>query len=484
VSAPSPEGAIAGESAYLGVDLGTSGLKLTLVSANGVVLGEAEASYDVRSPEAGWAETNPEDWSRALNAASADLFGVVTSGPAPTLAAIGFTGQMHGVVLVDDEGRPVRPAVLWPDQRAAGCLDAWTSLPQAARTRLANPIVPGMAGPILSWLHAHEPAALAATAAVLSPKDWLRSVLTGERATERSDASATLLWDIVTDDWSRDALRLSGLSRSQLPPMVGSDTAVGRARTEAAAVPVADVPVVAGGADTACALTALRAVGAPDGWGDTLVVNVGTGVQILRPGVAAVPRLDPVTHLYADTDGGWYEMLAIQNGGLALSWVQDVLGLGWPDLVAAARQARPGAGGATFVPFLTGERGGVARQASTASWSGLTASTGRAEVARAAFEGLAFAIRRGTELLGGARGPVLLSGGGAREPWLRQLIADVIGAPMRYVDLRSASAVGAAVLAARGVGCSVPVQAGIVEVVPSGDASLDEAYQRWSELIQ
>jgi xylulokinase len=310
-------------------------------------------------------------------------------------------------------------------------------------------------------------------------------VLTGERATERSDASATLLWDAVSDGWSQDALRLSGLSRAQLSPVVGSDAVVGRARFGPAAVPVADdVPVVAGGADTACALTALTTVGAPDGWHDSLVVNVGTGVQILRPGLEAGPRLDPVTHLYADTDGGWYEMLAIQNGGLALSWVQNVLGLRWPELVAAARQARPGAGGATFVPFLTGERGGVAPPGATSSWTGLTRSTGRAELARAAFEGVAFAIRRGVELLGGARGPVLLSGGGAREPWVRQLIADVIGAPTRYVDLRSASALGAAVLAARGVGYDLPVKAAVVDVLPSHDAELDEAYQRWSAQTQ
>jgi xylulokinase len=341
-----------------------------------------------------------------------------------------------------------------------------------------------MAGPILSWLHAHEPEALERAAAVLSPKDGLRSGLTGDPVTERSDASATLLWDIVSDDWSDDALRLSGLSRTQLPALVGSDTVVGRARLQTDAVAgVDDVPVVAGGADTACALAALRTVVTAGAWNETLVVNVGTGVQILRPGVEAAPRPDPVTHLYADTDGGWYEMLAIQNGGLALSWVQEVLGLGWSDLVAVARQAHPGAGGATFMPFLTGERGGVARQASSASWTGLTAATGRAEMGRAAFEGLAFSIRRGIELLGGARGPVLLSGGGARDTWLRQLIADVIGVPMGYLELRSASAVGAAVLAARGVGVGLPLQADVVEVTPSRDGVLDEAYRRWSQQL-
>jgi xylulokinase len=401
------------------------------------------------------------------------------------LAAVGLTGQMHGAVLTGPDGRPLRPAVLWPDQRAAGGLDAWESLPESARARLANPIVPGMAGPMLMWLRAHEQSILQTTDMVLSPKDWLRQVLTGDRATERSDASATLLWDVVIDDWSEEALQLSGVSRSQLPTVVGSDAVVGStARVQLAdRAPQDDVPVVAGGADTACALTALEAVPTPGDREETLVVNVGTGVQILRPGVEARPRLDPVTHLYADTDGGWYEMLAIQNGGLALTWVQDVLGLGWADLVGAARLAAPGSGGATFVPFLGGERGGVAAQDSAASWTGLRASVGRPELARAAFEGLAFAIRRGIELMGGAPSRVLLSGGGARDPWVRQLIADVVGALMTHVHLRSASAVGAAVLAARGVGVDVPVSTEVLDVTPSRDRGLDEGYQRWSDRI-
>jgi xylulokinase len=213
---------------------------------------------------------------------------------------------------------------------------------------------------------------------------------------------------------------------------------------------------VAGGADTACALAAVRAAAVsaagPEAVGrnadgpDILVVNVGTGIQILRPAVAAVTGPSPVTHLYADTDGGWYEMLAIQNGGLALSWVQALMGVGWDEFVRVAASAPPGSAGALFVPFLTGERGSLASTSSTASWQGLTPTVGRAELARAALEGLAFTIRRGIDVLGVDPGPVLLCGGGSRDRWLPQLIADVVGLPMRHVQLRSASAVGAAVL--------------------------------------
>jgi xylulokinase len=482
----------AGRSAYLGIDLGTSGLKLTLVGSDGTVIGEAEASYGVDTSRPGHAETDPAEWSRALGEARTVLFGSLPGrGEPPRVVSIGVTGQMHGVVLVGDDGDPVRPAVLWPDQRASSSLSAWRALPETVRRRLGNPLVAGMAGPILSWLREHEPSSLGTTEVVMSPKDWLRAVLTSDRTTERSDASATLLWDVVADAWSKEALQLAGVSVEQLPRVVSSDDVVG---TTPITVPgrsgEEDVPVVAGGADTACALAAVRAAAAgtagPEALdlADILVVNVGTGIQVLRPAVAAPIGPSPVTHLYADTEGGWYEMLAIQNGGLALSWVQAQLGAGWDELVGIAASAPAGSSGAAFVPFLTGERGAVASTSSTASWQGLTPTVGRAELARAAFEGLAFTIRRGVDVLGAPAGPVLLCGGGSREPWLRRLIADVVGLPMRHVQLRSPSAVGAALLAARGVGGGLTVPATVTNLAPAPDDALESAYERWLRAIR
>jgi xylulokinase len=397
---------------------------------------------------------------------------------------------MHGIVLVAADGKPVRPAVLWPDQRAASSLDAWRALPETVRERLGNPLVAGMAGPILSWLRDHEPRSIAATAAVMSPKDWLRGVLTAtnDPVTERSDASATLLWDVVSDAWSTEAIQLAGITDNMLPTVVPSDAVAGTTPTGSGGPWGSGVPVVAGGADTACALAALQVAAAstaasgpaaPAVGSDLLVVNVGTGIQILRPAVQPSAAATPLTHQYADTEGGWYRMQAIQNGGLALAWVQAVLGVGWDDFVHLARSGSPGSSGAVFVPFLTGERGAVAPVTSTASWRGLTPAVGRAELARAAFESLAFTVRRGIDSLGGHSGPVLLSGGGTRDPWVRQLIADVVGLPMRHVRLRSASAVGAAVLAARGVGERLPVPATMTRLDPSRDDALESAYRRW-----
>ncbi len=443
-------------------------------------MAETESSYDISASQRGYAEIDPVEWEAAFHSAAGRLFSGGDLAKCE-VAAVGVTGQMHGIVVVDDENRPVRPALLWPDQRAAGGLGAWKALGEGTLERLRNPLVAGMAGPMLGWLREHEGDLLRAAALVRSPKDWLRAQLTGDRVTERTDASATLLWDVVSDDWSDEAVGLAGITREQLPQVVACDVLVGETgrlshhhgRQGRA------VPVVAGGADTACALTALAAT-QPDGrWPQTLVVNLGTGIQLLRPDVDPLAMSEPVTHLYADTDDGWYEMLAVQNCGSALSWVHETLGLVRDEFVAAARSSSAGCNGASFVPFLTGERGGVASADATAGWSGLSQSVARADLARAAFEALAFTVRRGVEVIGGHEAPVLLSGGGAREPWVRQLIADALQRPLTYVPRRSVSALGAATLAARGVGARIGAPASAHDVVPSPCPALEDAYGRW-----
>jgi xylulokinase len=469
---------------YLGIDLGTSGLKLTLVGGDGTVVAEAEETYELQAARPGYAEIDPHDWSRALDRCVDRLVQTPDGGRAgASVAAVGFSGQMHGVVLTAADGKPLRPAVLWPDQRASSVMGRWHDLAPEVRGGLSNPLVPGMAGPLLTWLNDHEPSLLG-DARVASPKDWLRRQLTSDDAAgDRSDATATLLWDVVTDDWSTRAVELAGVTRSQLPVPVPSDTVVGTTRLLGGA----DVPVVAGAADTAAALVALERSDS----GRLLreggvVVNAGTGIQILRTGASPEVRVDPKTHLYGDASGGWYEMLAIQNGGLALDWAQVTLDASWDEAVGLAGATAPGASGATFLPFLTGERGGVAPLEPSAGWRHLSTATGRAELLRAAFEAYAFTIRRGLEVIDASDGPVLLTGGGGRDPFLRQLVADVLDRPVSFVNLRSVSAVGAAVLAARGVGADLDVPAAVVEVSPGDDqarGALDAAYERWTSLL-
>jgi len=210
-------------------------------------------------------------------------------------------------------------------------------------------------------------------------------------------------------------------------------------------------------------------------------VNVGTGVQVLGPIAAPSPADDPVVHCYADAVGGWYAMAALQNAGSAWEWVCGVLGFSSAELFEAAASVPAGAGGVTFRPFLTGERGGVAAPDDRGSWTGLSAGVTRLDLARAAVEGVVFAVAAAIALLDVRDEPVLLTGGGARPAVVPQLLADVLGRPVRPLLLRSASAVGAALLAGRGVGVVVePRLPATVEVRPRSVSALRESRDRWA----
>jgi len=459
---------------HLGVDLGTSGLKLVLLARDGTVVAESEASYDVAHPRPGWSQTDPATWTGALARALDDL--AARAGDGVVVRAVGVAGQMHAAVLADAAGLPLAPAVLWTDARAADRLDRWRALPEPVRARLANPLVPGMTGPVLDWFAAHDPALCDRAAHVLLPKDVVRAWLVDDAAlpagtTDRSDAAGTLLWDVTRDAWADDVVAHLDLPGRLLPGVAPSDAVAGTTSRLARWFPASGtaVPVVVGGGDTP---VARLAVGAPG-----LHVNLGTGAQAMAALDRPAPVADAVVHTFADTgageDAGWYRLAAVQNAGLALDWALRMLGLSWEDAVALARSAPAGAGGVTFLPFLTGERGGVAGPGARGAWTGLGESTGRAELVRAAVEGMVFAVAAAVDLLdapgtdpstgpvgpasAGTRSPdrdaeVVVTGGGTREPLVRELLADALGRPVRRVGLRSATAVGAALLAARGTG--------------------------------
>jgi xylulokinase len=379
---------------------------------------------------------------------------------------------MHGAVLVDARGRALGPCVLWPDERAGAEVARWRALPRADRAALANPLVGGMTGPFAAWLARHEPGQVADAAALLLPKDALRAALVPDadpRATDRSDASATLLWDVVADRWSSPAVAAAGLPPGLLPDVRPSFEVVGTTR-------LADdeAPVVVGAADTALALLGAGAAGDQ--------VNLGTGAQVLRPGARPEPADDPPVHTYAAADGGWYAMAALRNGGSAWAWVCRVLGLSWAELFAAADVVEPGAGGVVFRPYLSGERGAVAAAGERGSFRGLHPGATRADLARAAVEGVLLAVAAAGELLPGpaGAGPVLLTGGGARSAVVQQVLADVLGRPVQHLRLRSASAVGAALLAARGTGPEARPERCLGPVVePRPGAPMAAAAERW-----
>lgn len=443
----------AGRSCLLGIDLGTSSVKAVVTDLDGAVIGHAAAEYAVLQPQPGWSETDPREWLSGTVAAVRAAVAQAAARP----VAIGLSGQMHGVVPTDAAGEPTRHAMLWSDVRATGALAAYRRLPRAVRARLANPLTPGMAGPMLAWLAEHESDTYARSRWALQPKDWLRAQLTGRFATEPSDASATLLYDILGnggdvlgDGWYVEVIEALGLDRDRLAPILPASGAhAGELVPDAArllGLPPG-IPVAAGAADAAAA-----ALGA--GLVDPAAVQltIGTGAQVVRP-VATLPGdvpATPVTHLYrAATDEGWYAMGAGLNGGSTLAWVCRTLGASWAQLYATAAVV-PAPDAPFFLPHLHGERTPYLDPGMRGGWTGLAPHHDRDQLLRAALEGVAFAVRDALEATVSADAPVAelrLAGGGTTDPAWRQMLADVLGHPLRAVDVAAASGRGAAMLA-------------------------------------
>ena len=477
----------------LGLDLGTGSAKALLLAGDGAVLGEGSAPYPVRSPRPGWAESGPEDWWGAVVAAAGEAVG----GHGAAVTALGLSGQMHGVVLSDKAGRPLRPAVLWADSRSGGELAAYRGLDPDLRRGLANPPAVGMAGPSLLWLRRHEPEAYGSARWALQPKDWLRLRLTGEAASEPSDASATLLYDLVSDRWSYPVAEALGLRANLLAPLVPSGEAAGELVPSAAEELGlrAGLPVAAGAADTAAAMLGCGLLGP-----GPVQLTVGTGAQIFAAKREPVPDPNGRTHLYrAATPDLWYSMAAIQNAGLALEWARKLLGASWEEVYEEAFSVPPDAGGVSFLHYLSAERTPPFDPAARGAWTGLGLEHARGHLLRAALEGVAFALREGLEALeaAGTDAPELRlagggSGGSTGEPW-RQLLADVLGRPLHLLPdgvAPVASARGAALLAGLASGAyrtpgetlDLAPETGRT-ISPGGQAPLYEAaYGRYLEL--
>jgi xylulokinase len=431
----------------LGLDLGTSSAKAVVIDTGGRLLAQASAAYPVISEADGYAETEPARWWTAVAACARQA--VREAGARP--AAIGLSGQMHGLVLTAADGAALRPALLWADSRATGCLRAYRELSPGARARLANPLAPGMTGPMLTWIAANEPRAYAAARWALAPKDWLRGRLTGEVHAEPSDASATLLYDVPGDRWDLEVVSALGLDARLLAPLLPSAGAPAGQLTAAAGAELglpAGLPVAAGAGDTAAA-----ALGSGIGPAD-LQLTVGTGAQVIRPVTEPASRAGAGIHLYRSAaPAGWYQMGATVSAGLSLNWARQVMNATWDELYASAGQAAA-PHDPIFVPHLAGERTPYLDPALRGAWTELSLAADRAALLRSALEGAAFAIRDALDaLLGGHRPARLrLAGGGTLAPGWRQLLASVLGLPLYAVDVAAASGRGAALLGAQAAG--------------------------------
>ncbi|PPS45931.1 xylulokinase [Chroococcidiopsis sp. TS-821] len=467
----------------LGIDLGTSSVKALLLDTNGTVVREATCAYAVQAPQPGWAETDPEQWWNAVAIAVKNA----VKNP-QDVQAIALSGQMHGVVLTDSEGTPLRPAILWADTRSSEMLREYNALDSQLRSKLANPIAAGMAGASLLWLRQYEPETYAKARWVLQPKDWLRLRLTGKVAAEPSDASGTLLYDVVSDCWALDVIAALKLRCDWLPELLPSSSSIaGNLTSEASAHLglIVNTPVIAGAADTAAA-----ALGNGSIEPGTVQLTVGSAAQIITPRLQ--PIVDPYgrTHLYrAALPHQWYTLAAIQNAGLALEWVKGVLGYSWKQVYAEAFAVPPGCAGLTFLPYLTGDRTPHLDPHARGAWVGLGLHHTRAHMMRAALEGVAFSLKQGLEAIIATDVTVTqlrLAGGGTLEPVWQQLLADVLQVPLYTTTIAAASARGAAILAGIGIGVfqdAIATQTTMSVTTPNNpDSSLEAAWQRYQSL--
>ena len=449
--------------AVLGLDLGTSQVKALLCAPDGTVLGQGTAGYQVSTPRAGWAETNPGHWWQATCTAVR-----AAAGPAPAeVAGLAVAGQMHGLVLCAERSVALRSAITWLDRRAEAEAREYERLPADLRARLGNAPSPGMAGPILLWLARHEPDVYWQASWMLQPKDWLRFRMTGQAATDPTDASGTLLFDLARGEWATDLARALGL-RTDLLPAIRSPAEIAGPLLPAAAGHLGlrpGLPVAIGAADTAASLLAAHLPPAspppPAQWG---LLTLGTGGQLIVPtppnsDIPFSDNPDPeggAINLFRSVDGGTYRLAAAQNVGVTLDWVRRTLGASWDELYDTAARAWR-ADTPVFLPYLAGERWD--HRASGGAWTGLTLAHQRDDLLRAALEGVAFLLRGKLDdlrALGCAPAAIQLGGGGSRHPAWRQLLADALAVPL-YPDLA-----GTGWLTARGAALLAAVAAGLV----------------------
>lgn len=463
-----------------GLDLGTSGVRALAVTPEGAVVAEASAPYAVLTPRPGWTEQRPEDW---LEAARSVLSGVARDA-AGEIVALGLTGQMHGSVFLDGSDAVIRPALLWNDQRTHRQCEALTERVGAQRLLeiTGNPALTGFQAPKILWLRDEEPEAYRRVASVLLPKDYVRLWLTGERLTDASDASGTLLLDLASRDWSAEVLERLELPGDWFPEVLEGPHEAGRVRPEVArSLGLREgIPVAAGGGDNAAA-----AVGTGIVWEGAVSSSIGTSGVLFAHTDA--PRPDPSGRLHAFCHAmpDRYHLMGVTlAAGGSFGWWSGVLAetgaeLDFDRLAELAGEAPPGAEGLLFLPYLFGERTPHLDPFARGAFFGLTGRHGLRHLTRAVMEGVVLSLRDCLDLMV-ARGvrisELRVTGGGSRHPLWRRLQADAYGLPVRRPVADQGPAYGAALLAgvAGGVFADVEEAARVVAMEP-GELAPDPA---------
>ncbi len=472
---------------FLGLDIGTSGTKTLLLDDHARVRATATVGHPIFFPRPGWSEQRPDDWWASACRATRLVLRKGRASAAD-VGGVGLSGQMHGSVFLDARGRVLRPALLWNDQRtAAECAE----IEQRAGGREAlirlvrNPALTGYQAPKILWLRNHEPKLFARLHAVLLPKDYINFRLTGERRTDVSDASGTLLLDVAGRRWSTELLHKLDLDPALLPPVAESPEVIGTLVAAAArALGLrAGVPVVAGAGDQAAA-----AVGTGVVRRGIVSATLGTSGVVFAHSDTPVPNDAGLLQSFCHAvPGAWCVFGCMLSAGGSLQWAREVL---YADRLAAAKTdaardalytamiaeaaAAPDDDGVVFHPYLTGERCPYPHPHARAAWLGLTRAHGRGTLVRAVLEGITLGMGRQVEMMRALGVPireVRLAGGGARNAWWRQLQADVYGTPCVAMKSEEGSALGAALLAAVG--------AGVFRTVPDASAAAVQVSARY-----
>jgi xylulokinase len=452
---------------YLGIDVGTGGTRALVIDQQGTVIASASAEHEnFASPRPGWAEQDPRDWWRASGEAVRKA--LQSSGvSAADIACVGFSGQMHGAVLLDAADAVVRPALIWCDQRSeAQCHELEEMFGRDTLIRLTcNPPLTNFTLTKFLWVRETEPDQWARVAHVMLPKDYVRFRLTGERAIDMADASGTLLLDVTHRRWSSEVLSRTGIKESMLPALFESPEVCGKvsaAGAEATGLR-AGTAVVAGAGDQAAG-----AVGMGIARAGAVSATIGTSGVVFastdRPAMDPKGRLHTFCHAIP---GRWHVMGVTQAAGLSLRWYRDNFAAASPAvqqkdgrdpyevLAHEAASAPAGSEGAFWVPYLMGERTPHLDPNARAALVGLTASHTRAHLIRAIMEGVAYSLKDTFTIFDEMKIPVTsirLGGGGARSPLWRQIQADVYGREIEIVAAEQGAAYGAAILAGVGGG--------------------------------
>ena len=451
----------------IGIDIGTTGAKTLLIDSEGRLVGSATVEYPMYTPRPLWAEQEPEDWWQATIASIHQVLRSTGVNKAE-LAGIGLTGQMHGMVLLDAQGQVLRPCIMWNDQRTAN--ECRWIMERVGRERFLeltmNPALPGFTAPKIVWTRDHEPEVYTQVAKVLLPKDYVRYRMTGEYATEVSDASGTVLLNVRERRWSEEVLSQLDIPLEWMPACVESPEITGRVTAEVAEATglPEGLPVVGGGGDQAAS-------------------GVGTG--IVAPGLVSVtmgtsgvvfaytdePSRDPEGRLHTfchAVPGKWHFMGVTLAAGGSLRWLRDTLGATEIDvaaltgvdpyeiMTAEADLVPPGSEGLIYLPYLSGERTPYPDPNARGAFFGLTVRHTKRHMVRAVLEGVAYSLRDSIELFRSLNVPITqvrATGGGARSRVWRQILADVFGTELVTVNVTDSSAYGAALLA--GVGARV-----------------------------